>query len=74
MDAPQKLIEGALVDKRDSRRVDVVIVDRAHTVMRQLLWDCLDEPMNRRRLEATTEVQQMLLDDVSAAAQRLATP
>lgn len=59
------------MDTRTSRRLDVVIVDRAHAVMRHLLRDCMDAPMDSRRLEATVEVQQMLRGDVAEAARRL---
>ena len=62
------------MDTQPSRGwVDVVIVDRAHAVMRHLLRDCMESPMDARRLAATIEVQQMLHGDVAAAARRLGT-
>lgn len=66
-----RVAEGALVDTRTSRRMDGVIVDRADEVMRHLLKDCMEAPMDPDRLEATIEVQQMLRGDVAAATRRL---
>lgn len=56
------------------KQIDTLIIDRAQVVMRNLLHDCLDDPMDPARLHATSRVQQMLIEDVSAAVRRLETP